>query len=384
VKERTFLLHVLPFEGDKFKIRAKSDTGGAEELTARPVKLDQGIRGVKESIFRCTNTVSRGSDIGVGATYGADSRVIMELGSDLFSFLFPGEIETLYRQAIEKASEKNESLRLKLRVDDSATDLSDIPWEALFDTKTRGFLSTGQRPVFTRAVNLDDRKIRTPARLEILGIISAPKEFDGIALGVLDVDKERADITEELKSLEAQGKARLSWSPSGTLRDLRRRLFNPENQVDGWTVLHFIGHGGFDAEKGIGFVLLEAPDGSSNASKLYADTLAQMLARRNGPQLVILNSCSGAQADSRDIFSSTAGMLALAGIPAVVAMQYPVTDKMAIEFAKRFYGMLTEGEGLDIQNAVAQTRNELKGEGFGEWISPVLYLSSRDGRLIRN
>ncbi len=88
-------------------------------------------------------------------------------------------------------------------------------------------------------------------------------------------------------------------------------------------------------------------------------TLGPLLTNTGGPQLVVLNACNGARSSSGDLFSSTAASLALAGVPAVLAMQFSVSDAMAVKFSGIFYDLLADG--YSIQEAFAQTRIELRG-----------------------
>ena len=56
----------------------------------------------------------------------------------------------------------------------------------------------------------------------------------------------------------------------------------------------------------------------------------------------------------QDPFSSVAPALLMAGVPAVVAMQFPIFDDSAIAFSKAFYQRLAAGEL--VETAVAEGR----------------------------
>lgn len=71
--------------------------------------------------------------------------------------------------------------------------------------------------------------------------------------------------------------------------------------------------------------------------RLGAGDLALLLAEHRSLRLVVLNSCDTARASASDRFSSTASVLLRRGIPAVVAMQYEISDEAAITFARGFY-----------------------------------------------
>jgi beta-lactam-binding protein with PASTA domain/outer membrane protein assembly factor BamD (BamD/ComL family) len=95
--------------------------------------------------------------------------------------------------------------------------------------------------------------------------------------------------------------------------------------------------------------------------------------------VAFLNSCEGARGSEGDPFSGTAATLVRRGIPAVVAMQYQITDKAAIEFCSAFYESLADG--LPVDAAVTEARVAVSMDSMLEWGTPVLYMRSRDGRL---
>ncbi|MFC5833427.1 CHAT domain-containing protein [Nonomuraea insulae] len=56
----------------------------------------------------------------------------------------------------------------------------------------------------------------------------------------------------------------------------------------------------------------------------------------------MLNACETARAAQDNAFSSVAGSLMRTGMPAVPAMQYPISDPAAVEFGHAFYESLAE------------------------------------------
>ena len=69
-------------------------------------------------------------------------------------------------------------------------------------------------------------------------------------------------------------------------------------------------------------------------------------------------------------------------ILAVIAMQFELSDKMAIHFSPIFYNELLIKK-RSLQNAMTRTRLELRRRGFAEWITPVLYMRGRDASILR-
>ena len=97
-------------------------------------------------------------------------------------------------------------------------------------------------------------------------------------------------------------------------------------------------------------------------------------------RLVVLNSCEGARADPSDPFAGTAQSLIRQGIPAVVAMQFEITDPAAISLASELYAAVADGYPLDA--ALAEARKAIWADGNQvEWATPVLHLRAPDGRI---
>ena len=146
----------------------------------------------------------------------------------------------------------------------------------------------------------------------------------------------------------------------------------------GWHILHFIGHGGFDAETDSGFLELSDDDGA--ALPVGATRIGRAAARSGDLRLVVLNACESASTGGAGAFSSTAAKFMQEGIPAVVAMQYEITDPAALAFAAGFYESLARGNPVD--HAVTKAREIVRvSQNSLEWATPVLFLASDESRL---
>jgi hypothetical protein len=145
-------------------------------------------------------------------------------------------------------------------------------------------------------------------------------------------------------------------------------------------VIHFMGHGDYGAD-GVGVLMLEREDGSPHP--VTGDDFALWL-QEEPLLLVFLNACKSGTTVAQSAahpFAGVATALIKAKVPAVVAMQFPISDAAAIIFAEIFYeGIL---RGLPVDAAVAEGRREVRfnDKTLSEWATPVLYLRSKDGML---
>jgi len=67
------------------------------------------------------------------------------------------------------------------------------------------------------------------------------------------------------------------------------------------------------------------------------------------------------------------------GVPAVVAMQYQVTDEAALAFCRVFYSTIVSGHPIDASMAEARKALQL-GNSF-EWVTPILFMRAPNGVL---
>jgi hypothetical protein len=121
-------------------------------------------------------------------------------------------------------------------------------------------------------------------------------------------------------------------------------------------------------------------DANGNAHEVTGEDLASLLQDERSLGLAVLNACEGARTSHVDPFSGVASSLVQCGIPAVIGMQFEVTDAAAIAFAERLYSALAQGFPVDA--ALAQARRAIFTAGNDiEFGTPVLFLRSGATRL---
>jgi hypothetical protein len=299
-----------------------------------------------------------------------------EVGGLLYSALFQGEIGDLFRRcraAVPRDGRSGLRLRLRFRMDDAEAEyLETLPWEWLWDSRTSDFLAADLcTPVVRDVASAHPRSdLHVVSPLRILVVEAAPGTLKQLKL---KLEFER--MSEALSLLVKAGQVELLQLAKTTPEELREVLRNQEIHI-----LHFMGHGGYDPDSGAGAIFFIADDGSED--QVDGDMLATLLKSIPSLRLVVLNSCKTARHTSRLGAPLNEGVasavLARAGIPAVVANQYSISDPGAIAFSETFYGRIAAGDGVD--EALTEARLRLKGR-TPEWATPVLFLSAPDGKL---
>jgi WD40 repeat protein len=293
-------------------------------------------------------------------------RPARDVGEHLFDTVFGDLLHGLFLSSRQRADADDRALRLVLRV--RAPELASLPWELLYCQKLGGYLS--MREPVVRYVDMPEvvRPMRAEAPLRVLGMTALPG-----TLARLDVDSERAALEVALRPLGDRGLLQLDWVQGQTVDDLSRQLLR------GCHILHFIGHGSYDPQRQEGMVALADADGRQHL--LHASALAALISvAQPRPQLVMLNSCQSGMGNSHDLFSSTAAVL-VRTVPAVVAMQFAVTDKAATRFSAAFYEALAAGRSVDEAVRVGRVALIAGKDDSLEWATPVLYLRGGDAQL---
>ena len=143
-----------------------------------------------------------------------------------------------------------------------------------------------------------------------------------------------------------------------------------------------MGHGEFDEESSQGALLFERDDGTGQPFE--GRRLAQLLHDFETLRLVVLNACHTAEAvgtNGPNPFAGAASSLVMGGVPAVVAMSGPVSDRVAVAFSRTFYQRLAAGDPIEAAVTEGRLAIQRAEPGDGAWAIPTLFLRSSDGML---
>ncbi|WP_348267832.1 CHAT domain-containing protein [Edaphobacter paludis] len=298
-----------------------------------------------------------------------DLQAAKQFGDKLFKAAFTGEVLSQLRSSINVSHGRNHGLRLRLRLK-GAPALAELPWEFLYDLEQNQFLATSSMTPVVRFLDLphtvSPMRVRLPLR--VLVILAGPRN-----LPCLDAEGEWDRLKLSLANLEKNGVLVLERMPTATLEALRKRA-----RGDPFHILHFVGHGGFDTNVGDGVLHFE--DLKAMSHPVSGQLLGSILRDHDSLRLAVLNACEGARQSNEDPFSGVAQSLCQQGLPAIIAMQFEISDDAAKAFAEEFYGAIADGYPVDA--AVSEGRKALYTGSFGqEWATPVLYMRSPNGVL---
>lgn len=295
------------------------------------------------------------------------------VGDKLFTFLFhsSNQISNAYFASLARLGENG--LRLRISVENSGK-LSHLPWELMRDP-ARDYLTLSRRtPVVRYTQQLTTRRptaLNLPLR--VLVMISSPKDF-----APLDVEGEWKRLQDATADLRKKGLLEFERVDNATLITLQRTL-----RTNDYHAFHFIGHSDFDPQTGQGVLVFEDSENGDKGRIISGAALARELGEESTIRLVVLNSCKSSRRLTQDPFTGIASSIVTRGIPAVVAMQFVISDRAAKIFAEEFYRSLAEFYPID--SAVSEARRAIANElGNNEWSTPVLYMRAQDGHLFRS
>ena len=300
--------------------------------------------------------------------------LISEIGNSLWNDLFAehNEVSLAYAEARAKAE-------IPLLVFETSRDLLDLPLEFIRSNDPAEYVVL-QHPVarFIRQATpkravISPRMLGETSELRVL-ILSSNTGDLGTASDIPGVDAEGQRLYNYLGTQSfIPVSAQFVPTDHATYDRFRGEL------LDGhYDIVHYAGHGWFDAESPGGSQLYFWADEKRQGGivSVRAEEL-KLLLDRTGVRLMYLSCCYGAATGEQsalldDDFLGVADAVAQAGVPSVVAYRWPVSDARAPKLALAFYKSLLEQGSPEI--ALWSARWELAAEDRDEptWLSPIL------------
>jgi hypothetical protein len=364
------------------------------ECSHPPLGVDGGLRALVWEVQRAR---SRPGDATVLRAAGAEgvlhSRLI-ELGRALGSRFLTGDAGVALAAEVARSQAGSGPLRLAVQVDDP--ELADLPWETLVLPGQQEPLVLQRGVQLHRAVQMAEPvAVQIPGPLRILAVIASPERGGG---DLLDYEAELARILAVVDPTRREQNAHVRVLNWGSRTAIRQELAEER-----FHVLHISCH----AEPGA--LVLESDTGQADVVSAK-DFVDDVLVSDHGVPLVVLAGCSTALAErgspqpgSPDDPGEQQGEQALpglardllhAGVPAVLAMTAPVTDRYATELCAEMYqelARLPEPVVLTELSAVRRRLEERRrqrpaedpGAAWAEWATPALFLAGPPLALFR-
>jgi formylglycine-generating enzyme required for sulfatase activity len=293
---------------------------------------------------------------------------VKKVGGSLFEAVFSEDVLSLLNSSQAIARSQGKRLRIRLRF--NTPEVGDLPWEFLYNARQNRFLALSQETPVVRYLEIPqpDEPLSIDLPLKVIVMVSSPTDYPA-----LDVEAEYARLAAALQPLRSKGLVSLSRIDDASLETLQVQMRQGK-----FHIFHFIGHGGFDPGTQEGLLVFE--DQNNLGKRLTGQELGWLLHNYPSMRLVVLNACEGARSGSQDPFAGVAQSLVQQGIPAVIAMQFEITDQAALSFSQNFYASLANGDPVD--SALSEARMSIFTSGNDiEWGTPVLFTRSSDGHL---
>src|SRR5271166_2573298 len=342
-----------------------------------------------------------------GAEPGEDDAALAEVGRRLSADFLAGPVGAALAARVGEAAGLNEVLELAVEV--TGPELADLPWEALQVPQASGEIAeVGGSPLaLHRNVALyrlvaglgtaPAHKVKGPLRL--LVAIASPETGDA---ELLDYEAELARILAAGDPAREKGLGHLRALNEGSLAAIHTAL---SQDPEGFHVLHLSCHaqpgellletaGGEGDPVSAGRLLEEGvPAGAdlpmvvlsgcstglaARQARLHPGTAGTARAGPGGPHVIKQD-----QGEGEAMLASFAAQLIEAGVPQVLAMQAPVTDRYATELCAGFYRRLAADASPDPLLALAEARRAAERDrlalppsapqrGPAEWATPAL------------
>ena len=263
----------------------------------------------------------------------AEAGALKQYGTALYDALFTADLRALFMSSFTAAKGGGKGLRLRVRTEEGV--LSRLPWELLWRSDIDVPLASSEWHPVVRFIRLpfETRPLAIDGRLRVLLVSAVPTDQE-----MLDVEAEADEIARALNTLSSH--VEILRLREATKIELFRAI------GDNCHVVHFMLHGRLD-EASEGELMLRGADGTS-------DPLSASDVRRlahdwalGGTRLLVFNACETGRDRAGQDFSGIAPAAVQAGIPAVISMQYSISDAAAGIFSNELYREVAQGSPVD-------------------------------------
>lgn len=277
---------------------------------------------------------------------------LQKLGRELYQKLFPPAVEQVWREY----KQRSEFLILCLRFAEGAKKLEVLPWETMHDGVE--FIAAGTKTTLTRlplGIAPPRELPPIPRPLKLFGFFASP--LDSKDHERLNTEREQEILLEAINDPAAEGRISADFEDEAKLEILERSLRAELAGSGGYHILHFTGHG-ISPRDGGGLLLEDAHGKKLPAS--IADVMRAIQSGQDGNaklRLAVISGCQTARTLHTQGFNDLARELLRQRVPAVIAMQFSISDEGGLKFAEVLYREIAKG--VELERAVHAARRVL-------------------------
>lgn len=281
---------------------------------------------------------------------GQTRHKLMRLGTYLYQMLFTGQVRGHFAEIVWPLLSPTTTLTISLafQASDSKriSQAAALPWEFLYYPQGNGtFLATDSRCRFVRRWQETwPQPDLLPEQSHLRVLLAHLQPEDASPVSLVRIGNVLQELGEERGGKRPLIPLILSNPTPIALADNLNNI-RPH-------ILHLLLHGRF-SEDGTRFGFVDG----AGQTRWYGDRSLAALFSTHRPQLVILQACAGGQLSALRSFANGAAWLVREAIPAVVAMQYPITNEVGWEFTEQLYKALADGQ--NVATAVQRGRQHL-------------------------
>ncbi|MFH1892951.1 MAG: CHAT domain-containing protein, partial [Candidatus Zixiibacteriota bacterium] len=284
-------------------------------------------------------------------------------GRKMYDKLFTPDIEKVWKEYLDTGV----FLVLCLRIAPEAEGLEVLPWETLNNGEE--YISAGVNTGMCRLpldVSIQEELPPLQAPLRMFALISSPldlKENERLA-----IESEQELLLQAVNTPSGLGKLQVDFEDEAKLAIIESEF------EGGYQLFHYSGHG-IAPEDG-GGLLLEDQAGKKKPVRI-SDFMQALRKGEKDLRLAVISGCQTAKTMHTGQFQDLARGLVRRNVPAVIAMQFSISDAAGLAFAEKLYPEITEGEAL--VSAVSQCRRILLHSDHpfiqADAFTPVLFMS---------
>jgi hypothetical protein len=306
-------------------------------------------------------------------------RTFEVLGEQLYQMICHNGVGDAFEKKYAEARKHDRKLQVTLSFREEGRDLASLPWEFLRRPTREGsegyFLATHVQLVLSRYIPMEEGPRALPMcqlPLKILFVMTIPPREKVWR-------DERSELVDTMAGLQDDpNRIQVFTIPEWIGQDINEKLRSQKPHI-----VHVVGVCK-NEDDGIVIALPEPSGGFSWQPQInLVSVLTEGMRLEDLPRLVVLHLVQPRTDDFTATFDRLAPVLVRSGIPAVLAMRYPIPATIAKDFIKKFYQRLARGTRLG--EAVQQARSSLfAGSGSRDRLfgGPVLYMQSVDEEFV--